>query len=125
MPELNGPPATIATPRSTQRGSRAAQRRLVGERIAAGEQDHVQVGDRQRVEADLHVVDAETVRRERALGLAPRERRQRAFHHLAEARRLLGAVRCDVDVVDVGDVDARQAEARRLSSSERSVPSYE
>ena len=122
---MNGPPATIATPRRCAERQQRGQRRLVGERVTAREQDHVQVGRGQRVEAHLHVVDAEAVApsapsafRCASAGSAPST--------MARKRGgLVGAVRVDVDVVHIRDVDARKRSRARLSSSERSVPSYE
>src|SRR4030095_14957964 len=75
------------------------QRGLIGERVAAGKQNDVHVCTRQRVETYLNVVHAEAIGGERPFRLSPRERWQRAVDHLSKLRRLLVAVRRDIDVV--------------------------
>ena len=65
---------------------------------------------RERVDADLPVVDAEAEAGDRALGLEARERRHGAVHRLAKALRLRVAVRVARDVVNEHVVDPREAE---------------
>src|SRR5439155_1411910 len=61
------------------------QRALVRKRVAPREQNHVDLRCGERIETDLHVIDADAVAAQRAFGLELGERGQRSGHRLANA----------------------------------------
>ena len=122
MPELNGPPTTTRTSRHAAR-QQLGQRRLVEQRVAAGEQQEVEVGVRERVDAHLPVVDAEAVALDGALGLEARKRGNRHRPSPRETLRLGVAMRVARDVVDEHEVDAckRKPLQAVLDTTQRAV----
>ena len=123
MPELNGPPTTTRTPSRHAARQQLGQRRLVEQRVAAGEQQNVEVGVRERVDAHLPVVDAEAVALDGTLGLEARQRGNRAVHRLAKALRLGVAMRVARDVVDEHVVDGSERKPLQavLDAAQRAV----
>ncbi len=82
------------------------QRTLIEQRVASGEQDHVEIRMTQRVEADRNTVDANAVRADDAGALQIRERRQAAVEEGAKVAFEVGAVGRAVEIVHVDEVDA-------------------
>ncbi len=87
------------------------KRALVEQRIAAGEQHDVEIDLRQHVDADPPVVDAEAEAADHPAVAQLGERGNRAAQHLVEALRVRRPVGIAIDVVDVDDVEPRNAEA--------------
>ena len=107
--------AATPTPRSTQAGSSVAERLLVEQRVAAGEQEHVDVGLADEPGEHRRLVHPGADRAHDALVAQPGERRVGAVD------RRLPVI---VGVVDVGDVDRGRGPSRsRLASSDRRTPS--
>ena len=83
---------------------------MIGQRVAPCEENHVEIGKAEHLQADCDVVHAETVTSDPALGLERRERRQAAFERVGQTLRVRIAVRVAIDVVHVDQVDASEAE---------------
>jgi hypothetical protein len=100
------------------------QRRLLQQRIAAGEQHRVEIAGAGEALAHRGLVDADADRPDRTGGAQALQRAIGAIHGLGEpALDRLGPVRPDVDVVDQHDVDPVRAEAqgRLLERAQRAV----
>ena len=86
------------------------QRRLIGERVAAGQQNHVELGVTKRLHADGYVIDADAEGVDRARGLELRQRRQAGVQQHPEVPVEFVAMRRAIEVMDVDHVDALEPE---------------
>ena len=101
MPLLKTPAAMIATPRSTQTGQQFLQRDLVEQRVAAREQEAVEVRLARKPRQHLRLVHARPDGADDTVGAQLVERA------IGAVQRVLEMV---VGVVDVEDVQAFDAE---------------
>src|SRR6266540_499886 len=104
-------------------GQQLRQRALIEQRVAAGEQQVIEIDLRKRVDAYAPIVDAEPESADRTLVAQARKRAARTVHGLAKTFRLRLAVRRDIDVVHVDDVERRDAEPLQavLDRAQRAV----
>ena len=102
IPLFMTPPRTIAIRRSTHSGSNSGSASLVEQRVAPGQQEHVEVALAGEPGEHRRLVHPGADRPDDPLLAQPVERRVRAVD---------GRLPVIVRVVDVRDVDALQAEA--------------
>ena len=114
---------TTATPRRSQTGNSSESARLVEQRIAAGQQQDVEVDVSERVDADLPVVDAEPESADQA-ALAQLRQRGNRSRPVTSRRHCAHAAPCVSRSMSwMKTMSSRETPSRcRLSSIERSVP---
>ena len=101
------------------------QRRRVEQRVSSGQEKDVGIGGVQRAQAGLDEIDAQAPAPDHTFLAHPPQGGHGAGHRRVEAVAPGRPVRIGADVVDVGDVDAIEAEPRQARLDRPPVPSAE